>query len=179
MRWAQAVWGHVGSAFYNSVITYVPFHLVRRSALRLWGAKIGHRSTVLRGTTVLGMDRLVIGKECGIGFRCLLDARAGLTIGDRVVIASDTHFLAGEHDIRSPDFTAVFRPIVIGDYVWIASRATVECGVTLGRGAVVATCSLVRKDVAPLAVVAGVPAEVIGVRPDVMDYSPAWRPLFF
>ena len=53
---------------------------------------------------------------------------------------------------------------IIEDYVWLASRVTVLPGVHIGRGAVVASGAVVTKDVPPLAIVAGIPAKIIGYR---------------
>jgi acetyltransferase-like isoleucine patch superfamily enzyme len=52
----------------------------------------------------------------------------------------------------------------IGNDVWIAYRATVLNGVTIGDGAVVATGAVVTKDVPPYAIVAGIPARLIRYR---------------
>ncbi|MEO6472289.1 MAG: acyltransferase [Aeromicrobium sp.] len=169
-------WRLFGVVFFNSIGTYIPFHTVRIGLLRIWGAKIGKDCSILRGSTVLDPDKLIIGDECSIGFRCLLDARGGLTIGNRVVVASDTQFIAGEHLVNTSDFRYVLKPILVEDYVWLASRVTVLCGVTIGYGAVAAACALVRKDVGSMEIVAGVPAKVVGKREAELDYSPVFRP---
>lgn len=46
----------------------------------------------------------------------------------------------------------------------MASRVTVLPGVHIGRGAVVASGAVVTKDVPSLAIVAGIPAKIIGYR---------------
>lgn len=51
--------------------------------------------------------------------------------------------------------------IIIGDNVWIASKATILKGVKIGEGAVVAAGAVVTKDVPAYTVVAGVPAKII------------------
>lgn len=173
------IWRHAGGAFYNLFVTYIPFHRVRLTVLRIWGAEVGRGVSILRGTTVLAIENLTIGDECSVGFRCLLDARGGLTIGNRVVIASDTHFIGGYHDLNRPGFLPVLKPIFVEDYTWLAARVTVECGVTIGRGAVVGACSLVRHDVPAMAIVVGIPAKVVGERPDHLGYSPVFRPWFY
>ncbi|NDL63784.1 DapH/DapD/GlmU-related protein [Acerihabitans arboris] len=61
------------------------------------------------------------------------------------------------------------RHVTIGHDVWIGHNATIMPGVTIGNGAVIGTASVVTKDVAPYAIVAGVPAKPIGSRfPDAL-----------
>jgi acetyltransferase-like isoleucine patch superfamily enzyme len=160
-------------------VTYIPFHFIRLGYLRLFGARIGEGSSIMRGTTVLDIEFLRIGKNSTIGMRCLLDSRAAIWIGDNVTLASDVQIVGGGHDINHPQFLPIPGiPTVICDYVWIASRAmTLPC--IIGRGAVVAAHSLVTKDIGELEVVGGVPAKVIGKRnPDALQYSASYRPLF-
>ncbi|RXZ72206.1 acyltransferase [Agromyces albus] len=175
----KRVWDRLGVVFYNFFITYMPGHWLRLGVLRLWGAKIGKDTSVFRGTTVLGIDKLRIGEATVISFRCLLDARGGLTIGNSVVIASDVHFITGTHFPDSDTFEYTLLPIAIGDHAWIASRATVLPDVTIGRGAVVGATSLVRDDVADMEIVAGVPAKVRGQRESALAYRPTYKPPFF
>ena len=53
-------------------------------------------------------------------------------------------------------------PVVIGDRVWVGTRAVILKGVSIGDGAVVAAGAVVTSDVPAGAVVGGVPARVIG-----------------
>ncbi|WP_458010917.1 acyltransferase [Candidatus Solincola sp.] len=57
-----------------------------------------------------------------------------------------------------------YGPVVIEEDCWIGSHAVILKGVTVGTGAVVAAGSVVTRDVPPFAIVAGVPARVIGDR---------------
>lgn len=170
----------VGILLYNNIVTFIPSHTVRQGFLRAFGAKIGKDTSILRGCQVFDIDQIRIGEACSIGFRVLFDARSGICIGDNVVIASDTQIIAGKHDPASPDFAAVLEPVYIGDHAWIASRATIVSGVSIGRGAVVAACACVSKDVADLDIVGGVPAKTISKRPEsALRYRPKYRPLFY
>jgi acetyltransferase-like isoleucine patch superfamily enzyme len=63
--------------------------------------------------------------------------------------------------------------IVIEDDVWLGVGVTVVAGVTIGHDSVVATRSLVTRDVPPFAVVAGVPARVVRSRTATGDASGA------
>ena len=170
------IWGHLGAVFYNMIGTHIPSHFVRLALLRAWGARIGRDSSVFRGVQVFDIHKLRIGMATTIGFRCLLDGRSTLEIGDHVIVASDVHFLPGGHDVNSPDFADVEIPIKVDDYAWIASRATV-LGSRIGRGAVVAACALVVADVPSLTIVGGVPATTIGVRDEAaLQYPTKYRP---
>ena len=178
MTRGRKIRNRLGELFFNSFVTYIPSHTIRQGFLRLMGARIGKRTSILRGTTVLDIEFLTIGDGVAIGFRCLLDSRAGLYIGN-VTIASDVHFIGGGHDINHPDFLPVPIPTVVQDYVWIASRAMVLPSL-IHRGAVVAAHAVVNKDVEELAIVGGVPAKVIGKRPaDSLGYTNNHRPLFY
>lgn len=169
----------IGERLYNLIITRVPSHRIRIGWLRLFGAKIGQKTSIMMNTRVHGLKRLTIGNHCSIGSRCLLDARCQLTIDDAVVIASDVQIIAGHHDVNSDNFGRVHSPIHVGHHVWIASRATVLTGVYLGAGAVVGACSMVRDDVAPMTVVAGVPARPRRIRKSSLDYLPDFAPKFY
>jgi len=139
--------------------------------LTLWFQGPGH---VRRGGTRIGAGTL-------INRDCALDTRGGLRIGRHVSISPEVAILTADHDRDRPGFPLRTRPVVIGDHVWIGMRATILPGITIGRGAVVAAGAVVTRDVAPLSVVAGVPARVIGDRdPAGLDYTlDHWSPPLF
>lgn len=139
--------------------------------LNLWFQGLGH---VRRGGTRIGAGTL-------INRDCALDTRGGLRIGNHVSISPEVAILTADHDRDLPGFPLRSRPVVIEDHVWIGMRAMVLPGVRIGRGAVVAAGAVVTRDVAPLSVVAGVPARVIGQRdPEGLDYVlDHWSPPLF
>src|SRR5690606_15275799 len=53
---------------------------------------------------------------------------------------------------------------VIGNDVWIGINSIIQRGVTIGDGAVIASGSVVTKDVVPFSIVAGIPAKHIKFR---------------
>jgi maltose O-acetyltransferase len=107
---------------------------------------------------------VVIGEDSILGEGIVLDGRALLTIGSHVDIASEVMIYNSQHDTESETFQAEDKPVVIEDYVFIGPRAIILPGVRIGKGAVVAAGAVVTKDVAPFAVVGGVPAKIIGER---------------
>lgn len=70
--------------------------------------------------------------------------------------------VAPENRIPEPEY----KPVRIGNDVWIGHRAVVMNGVSVGDGAVIGTNAVVTKDVPPYAIVGGVPAKVIRYRFD-------------
>lgn len=164
---------------YNWFGCHLPVRTLRMAWLRAMGATIGPGAAVFWGTTVFNARDLIIGDRTVVSFRCVLDARGGLTFGSDVVVASDVQFISGTHEIDSPDFAARFAPIAIGSRAWIASRTTVLAGVTIGDGAVVAASALVIDDVPESAVVGGVPAKQLGTRSRGLRYRIGPHPRFY
>lgn len=93
---------------------------------------------------------------------------AGVEIGEDTRVASGAALYAFDHGMH-PDRPIRAQPvrsrgIRIGRDVWIGANAGVTDGVEIGDHAVVAMGAVVSRDVPPHAIVAGVPAQVIGDR---------------
>lgn len=142
----------------------IPSHLFRILMYRLSGIKIGRGSTIHMYARFYDPKNISVGKDCVIGEYAVLDGRARLTIGDHVAISTAVMIYNSEHDIESADFIARNEPVVIDDYVFIGPRVIILPGVTIGHGAVIGAGAVVTRDVAPFAIVGGVPAKTIGER---------------
>ena len=149
---------------YNTIINKIPNNWVRKMYLRLLGAKLSRNCVIFRRCEMIKPLELKVGRSSSIGWFSLVDARGGITIGNNVTVASYTKMVTAKHDIEDPMFSASVHPIVIEDYVWICTGATILGGVTIGRGAVVAAGAVVTKDVPPMTVVAGIPAREVKKR---------------
>jgi maltose O-acetyltransferase len=145
---------------------------------------IGKHTNVLMYVELLNASvsksMVVIGNNCVINSRTLLDGRIGrLIIGNNVDIARETNIFTLEHDPNSEDHAMRPGDVIIEDYVWIASRVTILPGIHIGKGAVIAANSVVTKDVEPMTIVAGIPARKIGERTSPLKYNlnyfPLWR----
>ncbi|MDQ3098563.1 MAG: acyltransferase [bacterium] len=147
-----------------TLIGYFPSHVVRKFFYRLAGFQIGIKSFIHMGARFYETTRITIGDGTIIGYKCFLDGRDSLTIGNHVDIASEVMIYNSEHAHNASDFHAVNAPVSIADYVFIGPRSIILPGVTIGRGAIVAAGAVVTKDVAPMTIVGGVPAKPIGMR---------------
>lgn len=84
-----------------------------------------------------------------------------IEIGNNVAISHDVTIMDSDaHKMHMEGYEST-QPIIIGDHVWIGTRATILKGVNIGDGAIVAAGAVVTKNVPPNCLVAGVPARVI------------------
>ncbi len=121
------------------------------------GSRIGARC-------VLGKD-VYVDKDVVVGDDCKIENFAtlylGLTVGNRVFVGPHVCFTNDTYPRAvSPDWHVV--PTKVEDGASIGANVTVLCGITIGRGAMVAAGAVVTKDVPSHALVAGVPAKRIG-----------------
>ena len=93
-------------------------------------------------------------------------------------IAQETNIWTLEHDINDDYHISKGGDVIVEDYVWIASRVTILPGITIGRGAVVASGAVVNKNIPPMAIVGGVPAKIIGERKNKLLYTLNYKPWF-
>lgn len=154
-----------------SLFSFLPGQAIRKFLLKWYGAKIGKNGKISRNVTIMSPWNLVIGENVVINEDVVLDARGGINIGNHVDIARGSYIWSGQHDYNDNTHKYVTNPVIIEDYVWIASRATVLPGVKIRKGAVVASCALVSKDVESMSVVGGVPAKQIAVRKNELNYT--------
>ena len=129
------------------------FHVGRGS--RLWAPSI------LRiGYHVYIGEQVHIEANCEIGDYCLIANRVA------IIGRSDHGFSAVGFPMRySPWIVSKRFPsphldikAVIEPDVWLGYGAVVLTGVTIGRGSVIAACSVVSKDTPPCSIAVGVPA---------------------
>lgn len=139
------------------------------------GTKIWHQSQVQRGAS--------IGENCVLGHNCFVASGAkigngvklesNIDIWDKVVL--EDHVFVGPSAVFTNDKNprakypksqypqyGQWEETVIREGATIGANATIVCGNTVGKWAFVAAGAVVTKDVQDYAVVAGVPARVIG-----------------
>jgi len=160
---------------WNLCLSHVPSRTFRRFFYRRMLAECGERVQFLLHVHMMNPSRIHIGHRSVVNPYVILDGRgADLRIGNDVDIATYTHIWTADHDPHSKDHGSRSKPVTIEDHVWIASRVTVLPGVTIVRGAVVSTCSLVTKDIPPGMIVRGNPAKVCGRRRSDLSYKMTW-----
>jgi virginiamycin A acetyltransferase len=110
-------------------------------------------------------DRLIIGKYCSIA----AEVRFIMNGGNHPTTWLTTYpFPIFGHgwEVATPSSWPNKGDTIVGHDVWIGYGATIMPGITIGNGAIVATLSVVTKDVPSYTIVAGNPAQPIRRRFD-------------
>jgi maltose O-acetyltransferase len=162
----------------NTFVNKIPFPQLRMALYRTAGMRVHPTTNIMMNAFVLQARDITIGPNCIIGPFTTLDGRATLTIGRNVNIAGEVLTIGGHHAVDSPTAEGLLGKVVIEDNAWIAMRATILPGVTVGAGAYVAAAALVNRDVDPYTLVGGVPAKKIRDRKRDIRYTlhhfPRW-----
>lgn len=142
---------------------------LRAAYWRVFMKALGSSSKISHQVKIMAPSNISIGKDTHVTNKVILDGRGGLTIGDDVLIGYESIIMTSTHNYQNPDTPirlqgSYRKPVVIGNDVWLGARVIVLPGVTIGDGAVVGSGAVVTQDVPVYAVVAGVPARVIGKR---------------
>jgi putative colanic acid biosynthesis acetyltransferase WcaF len=106
-----------------------------------WNLFCGYHATVADGATVYN-PKLI-------------------RLGTHAIISQEAYLCGATHDYEDPGFPLVASEISIGPYAWVCARATVQPGVSLGEGAVLALGSVATRNLDEWSVYAGVPARKI------------------
>ena len=110
--------------------------------------EIGNHTNIGYQVVILVGERVSIGSHCMIANRCF-------------IAGADNHHIDPIKRRTEPEPKESLRPLIIEDDVFVATGSTVNKGVRIGRGSVVAAGSVVTKNVPPYTVVAGNPARVV------------------
>jgi maltose O-acetyltransferase len=114
-------------------------------------------------------EKITIGNRTNINHGSELYGGGGISIGSgtmlayEVFIMSDSRTFMGDIPLKQQK-GRIKKEVKIGNDVWIGARATILPGVTISDHAIVASCSVVTKDVEEWSIVAGNPAKKIGSR---------------
>ena len=158
-RVKEALWFLVRWSFFDTSFPW-PSSL-RRSLLRLFGAKVGH-GVVIRATGNITFPwRVTIGDHVWLGEEVLILSLAPIVLENSVCLSQRAFLCTGSHDYRKPSFDLITKPITIRTGAWVAAQAFVAPGVEIGPGAVVGAGSTVVENVPAGTIVRGNPAKAI------------------
>lgn len=135
------------------------------SGTRIWhfshilsGAKIGMNCVI--GQNVCIERDVIIGNDCKIQNN--VSVYKGVTLEDGVFCGPSCVFTNVYNPRAFIERKAEFRPTLIKRGATIGANATIICGTTIGKYALIAAGAVVKKDVPDYAIVAGVLARQVG-----------------
>lgn len=130
------------------------------------GCKLGRNVNIEHGAEFDA--RLVVGDNSSVGVDSTV--LGPVRIGRDVMMGPECVIITRNHHHSRTDIPMIqqgyesYRPVSIGDDVWIGRRVTILPGVTVGNGAILSAGAVITKDVESYAIVGGVPAHVIKMR---------------
>ena len=136
-------------------------------------------------------NKIIIGDNCKLGKNCklyVLGSNCELRIGNKCTFSHDVELLVQENDskiiigedcmfshhinVRTSDEHSVYdkntgkrsnqaKDVFIGNHVWVTPEVIIHKGCSIGNGVIIATRSIVTKDIPDNALAAGMPAKVL------------------
>ena len=127
--------------------------------------------------TKIGAPRFVVGDNTRINGPIMVRGQEECFIGKYCALGYHVTIITTNHDISRPNIQLNMHrrygfvsleiskgPVNIGNSVWIGDNVTILSGVKIGDGCVVGAGAVVREDLPPCCVAAGVPAKVVRER---------------
>ncbi len=103
-------------------------------------------------------NNIEIGDNVSWNAGVYVDAKGGVTFGDYSMLTEYVKIFTHSHS-EGNHLVREYKPVVIGDYVKVYTNSTILPGVTLNKGAIVATGAIVTKSVDEYTLVSGIPAK--------------------
>jgi putative colanic acid biosynthesis acetyltransferase WcaF len=161
-RLRRAFWGFVCVVFFRT--SPRPLHAWRAFLLRCFGAKLGKNCHIYGGARIWAPWNLTCDDQATISDEAVIYNPAPVALGSHAIISQQAYLCGATHDYEDPKFPLVASSIFIGSYAWICARATVQPGVNVGEGAVLALGSVATRDLKSWTVYAGAPARRVKER---------------
>jgi acetyltransferase-like isoleucine patch superfamily enzyme len=140
----------------------------------VWRAQIHAAKDVRIHATasIRNAQNVYVGKNSHINHMCCVwaDANSKIVLGDNVLMGPGVGIFSSNHSMfKGRPMTFQERKeasIVIGDDVWLGAHSVITAGTHIASGVVVAAGAVVTRSITQeCAIVAGIPAKIIGERP--------------
>ncbi|MDX2225944.1 MAG: WcaF family extracellular polysaccharide biosynthesis acetyltransferase [Verrucomicrobiae bacterium] len=160
----EVLWYLVKMAFFTTRFPWAD--VWQCQLLRLFGAKVGKKVVIHPCVNITMPWNLELGDFVWIGEGVTILSLAPVQIQSHVCLSQEVYICTGNHDYRKQSFDLIVKPILIEEGVWVAARAFVGPGVSIGKNAVVTAGSIVKQSLPANMVCTGNPCDPIKRRYD-------------
>ncbi len=161
-RAVRALWGICYALLYRP--SPRPFHAWRSMLLSAFGAKMGKTCHFYPKSKVWAPWNLVCEDRASVADDAELYNPSPMYLGSHAIVSQGAYICGATHLYNEPEFRLVSFPMRLGAYSWICARASVNPGVNVGDGAILALGSVATKDLEPFGIYAGIPARKVKER---------------
>lgn len=158
----QLLWFYLGDFLVQTPL--LPFSGIKVAILRGFGAQIGRGVRIKPHVKIKFPWRLTVGHHTWLGEGLWIDNLAPVVIEDQVCLSQGVYLCTGNHDWSQPTFDLRVSPIHIKKSSWIAAKAVIGPGVTIGEGAILALGSVASQSLKPWTIYGGNPAQALKPR---------------
>lgn len=132
-----------------------------RRGVKLYVSTVDSYTYVSRNTALYYTS---IGKFCSIG----MDSKIGLPTHTISYLSTSPIFTEKKNATgfkwSIKNLNEPYKPVIIGNDVWIGDNVIILGGITIGNGAIIGAGSIVTKNVPDYSIVVGIPAHIIRYR---------------
>ncbi len=142
-----------------------PCHAWRAFLLQCFGAKLGRDCHVYPRAVIWAPWNLRCGDVVAIADGAVVYNPSTVELASHSIVSQDAYLCGAGHDLTVAGFPLVSAEIRVGERAWLCARSTVQMGVTVADGAVLALGAVATRDLAAWTIYGGIPARPIGARP--------------
>ncbi|MBU6347124.1 MAG: hypothetical protein KGQ38_00715 [Actinomycetales bacterium] len=121
---------------------------LRAKSLRVFGAKVGQNVFIRHDVRIMWPWKLTVGDNSWLGEGARIINIVDVSIGNNVCISQDAMICSGSHDHNKTDFPYKNAQIEISDGAWIAARAVVLPGASIGKNSIISAGEIARGQIA-------------------------------
>lgn len=141
-----------------------PLFAWRALLLRLFGARLGPTCKFYPKARIWAPWNLICDDLVAVADDAEIYNPSPLTMGSHCIVSQGAYICGATHEYNTPEFRYVHFSMRLGAYSWICARATVNPGVNVGAGAILALGAVATRDLEPFGIYAGIPAQKVKER---------------
>ncbi len=144
---------------------WTPFLRLRGGLMKMCFRKSGKRLEIASTVMIVNSFNVSVGNDVYFAHDVWVQGIGGVDIGDEVMLGPQTVISSSNHNFENGSYRfakSTRKKVKIGSGTWTGSGTKIMGGVEIGKGVLCASGSVIVKDIPDFAIVAGVPAKIIG-----------------